>query len=162
MAKKKKAPAAVPGEKLIAQNRRARHDYDLMDRFEAGLVLKGSEVKSLREGHADLKDSYITIRRGEAFLVGCHIRPYAFARDGGHEPEADRKLLLHAREIQKLQRQTDERGLTLVPLRLYFRKGRAKLEFAVGRGRRTHDKRHAIKERDQKREIDRALRGRQR
>ncbi len=160
MAKKKKAPPDTPGEKLVAQNRRARHDYDLMDRHEAGLVLQGSEVKSLRAGHADLKDSYVTIRRSEAFLVGAYIGPYAFARDGGHEPEADRKLLLHAREIHKLQRQLDERGFTLVPLRLYFRKGKAKLEFAVGRGRRTHDKRQAIKERDQKREIDRALRHR--
>lgn len=160
MGKKKKAAPAGPGEKLVARNRRARHDYELMDHFEAGLVLKGSEVKSLRAGHADLKDSYVTIRRGEAFLVGVHIRPYSFARDGGHEAEADRKLLLHARELDRLARQVDERGLTLVPLRLYFRNGKAKLEFAVGRGKKTHDKRHAIKERDQKREIDRALRRR--
>jgi len=90
MAKKKKAPPATPGEKLIAQNRRARHDYDLMDHYEAGLVLQGSEVKSLRAGHADLKDSYVGIRRGEAYLVGAYIGPYAFARDGGHGPEGDR------------------------------------------------------------------------
>lgn len=158
MGKQKKAAPTGPGEKLVAQNRRARHDYELMDHYEAGMVLKGSEVKSLRAGHADLKDSYVTIRRGEAFLVGAHIRPYSFAREGGHEAEADRKLLLHARELDKLVRQVDERGFTLVPLRLYFRDGKAKLEFAVGRGRKTHDKRHALKERDQKREIDRALR----
>lgn len=162
MAKKKKAAPATPGEKLVAQNRRARHDYDLMDTYEAGLVLKGSEVKSLREGHADIKDAYVMIRRGEVFLVGAHINPYSFARDGGHEPDADRKLLLHRKEIERLQKQVDERGLTLVPLRLYFRKGRAKLEFAVGRGRQRHDKRQAIKARDQKREIDRAMRSRSR
>ena len=160
MAKKKKSAPATPGEKLVAQNRRARHDYALGDRFEAGLVLKGSEVKSLREGHADLKDSYVFVRRGEAFLSGCYIGPYAFARDGGHEPEAERKLLLHKREIERLRKQVDEKGVTLVPLRLYFSKGKAKLEFAIGRGKQRYDKRQTLKERTQQREIDRAMRAR--
>ena len=158
MAKKKKSAPATPGEKLVTQNRRARHDYTLGDRFEAGLVLKGSEVKSLREGHADLKDSYVFVRRGEAFLSGCYIGPYAFARDGGHEPEADRKLLLHKREIERIRKQVDEKGVTLVPLRLYFTKGKAKLEFAIGRGKQRYDKRQALKERTQRREMDRAMR----
>lgn len=159
MAKKKAAPS-TPGEKLVAQNRRARHDYLLGDRFEAGMVLKGSEVKSLREGHVDLKDSYVFVRRGEAFLAQCYIGPYAFARDGGHEPERERKLLLHKREIERIRKQVDEKGVTLVPLRLYFSKGKAKLEFAIGRGKQRYDKRQALKERTQQREIDRAMRRR--
>jgi len=151
-------PSGEPGIKLVAQNRRARHDYEIRSTHEAGLVLLGSEVKSLRAGEADLKDSYVFVRRGEAFIHGLHIAPYAFARDGGHEPERERKLLLHQLEIDRLAEQVAEKGMTLVPLRLYFRAGKAKLEFGVGKGRRTVDKRHALKERDQKREMARALR----
>ncbi len=158
MATKKKQSGGDPAIKLVAQNRRARHDYEIRSTHEAGLVLLGSEVKSLRAGQADLKDSYVFIRRGEAFIHGLHIAPYGFARDGGHEPERERKLLLNRLEIDRLGEQIAEKGMTLVPLRLYFRHGKAKLEFGVGKGRRTVDKRHALKERDQKREMQRAMR----
>lgn len=151
--------SAGDGTKLIAQNRRARFDYELLDTFEAGIALTGSEVKSLRAGNADLKDSYVWVRDGQAWWVGAYIAPYSYAREGGHEPERERKLLLHRSEIDKLDRQLAEKGLTLVPVRLYFRRGRAKLEFAVGRGKKTVDKRETMKRRTQQREIDRALRG---
>ena len=143
------------GTKLIAQNRRARYDYNLDSTFEAGLVLTGSEVKSLRAGNADLKDSHVAVRNGEAHLYGAYIAPYSFAAEGGHEPERTRKLLLHRVEIEKIDKQTSEKGMTLVPTRLYFRNGRAKLEFAVGKGKSTIDKRHALKEKAQRKEKDR-------
>lgn len=146
--------------KVITQNRRARHDYEIIDTFEAGLVLEGSEVKSLRDGQANLKDSFAQIRDGEAWLVGAYIAPYSFSRGGGHEPERSRKLLLHRREIDKIGGQLAEKGLTLVPLRMYFKEGVAKVELGLGRGKRAYDKRQSIKEREEKREMDRAIRRR--
>ncbi len=141
----------------ITVNRRAFHDYHIDERYEAGLVLVGSEVKSLREGRANLKDAYARFFGNELFLVGAHISPYGPASQFGHDPERNRKLLLHAREIDKLRGKIKERGLTLVPLRLYWSKGRAKVELGLGRGKKTHDKREAIKARMQRREVDRAL-----
>jgi SsrA-binding protein len=145
-------------EKNITTNRRARHQYEIIDTFEAGIVLQGSEVKSLRDGKANLKDSFGHIRDGEAFLVGCYIAPYSFSRSGGHDPERTRKLLLHRREIDRITGMVAERGLTLVPLRMYFKDGMAKVELGLAKGRRTVDKRRAIKEREQKREMERAVR----
>lgn len=150
--------SAGDGTKLIAQNRRARFDYELVDTYEAGIALTGSEVKSLRAGNADLKDSYVSIRNGQATWLGAYIAPYPFAREGGHEPERDRRLLLHRHEIDRLDKALGEKGLTLVPLRLYFRNGRAKLEFATGRGKKTIDKRQDLKRRDQQREMERGYR----
>ena len=127
--------AKPSGEKLIADNRRARHDYNLLERVEAGLVLSGSEVKSLRQGHAILQRAYADARDGEIWLVGLHIPPYEQASVEPHEPDRDRKLLLHRRQIDPLAAKTAEKGLTLVPTRLYFKDGRAKVELAVARGR---------------------------
>src|ERR1700733_1021009 len=145
MAKGKKRKAA-PGD--VATNRQASFRYNLLERFEAGLVLTGTEVKSLREGKAQIKDAYATIRDGEVWLVGVYIPPYGPAARDNHEPERERKLLLHAREIARLTSKTAERGWTLVPTRLYFRDGRAKVEIALARGKDTHDKRDSIRERD--------------
>lgn len=144
--------------KVVATNRKARHDYEITETIEAGLVLKGSEVKSLRAGLVNLKDSYVQFKAGEAWLVGCHISPYSFARGGGHDPDRDRKLLLHRREIARIGSKVAERGLTLVALRVYFKDGIAKLELGLGRGRAQYDKRRAIRDREQKREIERASR----
>jgi SsrA-binding protein len=150
------------GTKLIASNRRARHDYAVLDTVEAGVVLQGSEVKSLRLGHVQLADAFARYDRGELWLEGVHIPPYAFAAGvGAHDPDRRRKLLLHRDEIERLQAQVAQERLALVPLSLYFRDGRAKVELALGRGRRKSDKRQAIAERDSEREIARAL-GRQR
>jgi SsrA-binding protein len=147
-------------EKLIADNRKARHEFHLLDRFEAGLVLMGTEVKSLRNGKADLGRAYATVREGEAWLVGLHIAPYAEGTTGGHDPDRDRKLLLHAREIETLTGKVKERGLTLVPTRLYFKDGRAKVELAVARGKELHDKRRDVAKREADRQIERALKSR--
>lgn len=144
--------------KIIATNRKARYNYEISDTYEAGLVLLGSEVKSLRAGQANFADSYGHIRDGEAFLVGFNIAPYSFAREGGHEPDRTRKLLLNRREIDRIRAALDERGLTLVPLSIYFRNGKAKMELGLGRGKRAYDKRQSIKERDSKREMQRELR----
>lgn len=148
------------GLKVVATNRKARHDYEIVDTFEAGLVLRGSEVKSLREGKATIKDSFAHVKDGEVFLVGLYIGPYGFSRDGGHAPERTRKLLLHRREIDRIAGKLAERGLTLIPLQIYFKNGRAKLELGLGRGKRSVDKRHSLKEKEQKREIERAFRRR--
>lgn len=142
----------------IAVNRRARHDFHIEEALEAGLVLSGSEVKSLRAGKAQLKDSYGRIERGEVWLFNAHISPYAAAAQFGHEPTRSRKLLLHRRQIAHLIGKVKERGLTLVPLRLYFKDGRAKVELALARGKKLYDKREATKEREVRREMDRALR----
>lgn len=142
--------------KVVASNRRARHDYEIVDTIEAGLVLEGSEVKSLRAGNANLKDAFAMMRGRELWLENVHIAPYKFAREGGHDPERSRKLLLHRREIDRLAGTMAEKGLTLVPLALYFRDGRAKVELALARGRRSYDKRQAIREREERREMDRA------
>lgn len=149
------------GRKVVATNRRARHDYDILDTFECGIVLRGSEVKSLRASQVQIKDAYAEVRNGELWLQSMHIAPYKFARDGGHDPERARKLLLHRREIERLVGQVNEQGLTLIPLSIYFTTGLAKVELALAKGRRTIDKRRSIKEREMKREMDRA-RGRRR
>jgi SsrA-binding protein len=159
MAKAAKAAPKAGGRLVVAQNRRARHDYDILDTFEAGLVLIGSEVKSLREGKCQLKDSYARIEQGEAWLFGVHIPPYIHANGfGAHEPERKRKLLLHHREIDELKARSQQESLTIVPLSVYFDKGRAKVEIALARGRKLYDKRRALAEKDAKRDADRALR----
>ncbi len=142
---------------LIAQNRKARHDYFIEDTFEAGLVLTGTEVKSLRAGRASLVDGYAVIRDGEVWLQGVHIPEYTEGTWTNHEPRRQRKLLLHKREIAKLIGTTREGGVTLVPLRLYFKDGRAKVEIALARGKRAYDKRQMLAKRDAEREISRAL-----
>lgn len=141
----------------IASNRQAAHRFNLLERFECGIVLTGTEIKSLREGKAQLKDGYATVEDGEVWLHNVHISPYAPASRENHEPERDRKLLLHRREIERLIGKTKERGLTLVPTRLYFSGPRAKVEIALARGKDLHDKRRDLKARDQRREIERAL-----
>jgi SsrA-binding protein len=152
--------AKPTGEKLIADNRRARHDYHLLERFEAGLVLTGTEVKSLRQNGANLQRAYADVRDGEAWLIGAHIAPYEQASIGSHDPDRDRKLLLHRREISSLIGKVKERGLTLVPTRLYFKDGRAKVELALARGKEQRDKRRDIAKRDADRQIERELRSR--
>jgi SsrA-binding protein len=139
-------------------NRRARYDYAVLETYECGVVLAGAEVKSIREGKVNLADAYARVEDGEVFLHGMHVLPYAYAR-GELDPLRKRKLLLRAREIDELARATSERGVTLVPLKLYFKERRIKLELAVARGKRTYDKRQAIAERDAKREAQRALKG---
>lgn len=149
------------GTKLIVSNRKARFDYFLDDRYEAGLVLTGTEVKSLREGKGSLVEAWVKIDdRGEAWLMQSHIPEYAFGNRNNHDPTQPRKLLLHRREIDELAHAVAAKGVALVPTRLYFRDGRVKLEFAVGRGKNVADKRQTSKERDAKREIDRAMKTR--
>jgi SsrA-binding protein len=155
MAKGRGKRKAAPGD--VATNRQASFRYLLQDRLEAGLVLTGTEVKSLREGKAQLKDSYATVRDGEVWLIGVYIPPYTPASRDNHEPERERKLLLHAREIARLQTKTAERGWTLIPTRMYFRDGRAKVEIALARGKDTHDKRDSIRERDVARDVARQM-----
>jgi SsrA-binding protein len=150
----------VTGTKLIVENRRARHDYHLLDRVEAGLQLTGTEVKSLREGGAQLGQAYAEIRGGEAWLVGASISEYARGNIANHRPERDRKLLLHRREIDSLYGKVRERGLTLVPTRMYWKNGRAKLELALGRGKQQRDKRRDIAKREADRAMQRALKSR--
>ena len=140
----------------VAVNREARHRYHLLDKWEAGLVLTGTEVKSLRGGKATIKDGYASLSEGEVWLHNVHIPPYGPASRENHEPERPRKLLLHRREIDRLVGKIQQKGLTLVPTRLYFSNGRAKVEIALARGKDVGDKRHAIKEREMKREMERA------
>ena len=147
-------------EKLIADNRRARHEYHLLERVEAGLALTGTEVKSLREGQASLQRAYADLRDGELYLVGAHIDEYRQGNRANHEPERDRKLLLHRSEIASLIGKVRERGFTLVPTRLYFKDGRAKVELALARGKERLDKRRDIARRDADRQIERALKSR--
>jgi SsrA-binding protein len=149
-----------PQRKLVASNRRARFDYEILDRVEAGIELRGPEVKSLRAGRASLNEAYALVRGGEVFLVNAHIDPYEQAGRENADPRRERRLLLHKREILRLEGQVAERGRTLVPLALYFRGGRAKIELALARGKRTIDKRQTIQRREQEREVARALRGR--
>ncbi|MFI5456527.1 MAG: SsrA-binding protein SmpB [Isosphaerales bacterium] len=148
------------GVKIVARNRRARHDYELMEKVEAGLVLTGTEVKSLRNGKANLEDAYADVDGGEVWLKGCDIPEYLQANQMNHVPKRPRKLLLHRREIAKLENKTGEKGMTLIPISIYFKKGIAKVELFVARGRKTFDKREAIKKQDAKRDIDRAMRRR--
>jgi len=145
------------GEKLIASNKKAFHDYFIVQKFEAGLALTGTEVKSLRAGRANLKDSYVTIKDGEAFLLGAHISPYSHGNLENHDPERTRKLLLHRRELEKLKKETTEKGLTVVPLRLYFKGARVKAEIAVVRGKKQYDKRDTEKKREADRETAAAI-----
>ncbi len=159
MAGKIGAPA---GTKPVATNRKAFHEYFIEDRLEVGLSLQGSEVKSLREGRANLKDAYVDFRGGEAFLVGAHISTYGPASWTGHLPERDRKLLLHRRELDRWAGAVTRSGMTCVPLQLYFKGARVKAEIALVRGKKLHDKRDAIREKDLKREADRAMRVRKR
>jgi len=140
------------GEKLIASNKKAFHDYHVLDKYEAGMELTGTEVKSLRDKGATLKDSYIIFKAGEAFLFGAHISPYSHGNRENHDPERTRRLLLHHREIEKLESQVVEKGLTIVPLRLYFKGGRVKAEIAVVRGKKLYDKRETEKKREADRE----------
>ena len=145
------------GEKLIASNKKALHDYFVLQKLEAGIELTGTEVKSLRDGKANLKDSYVLIERGEAYLQGAHISPYSHGNLQNHDPERRRRLLLHKREIEKLHEQIQEKGLTVVPLRLYFKSGRVKIEIAVVRGKKLYDKRETEKRREQEREAAAAM-----
>ena len=143
--------------KIIAQNRKARRDYFIVDEYEAGLVLKGTEVKSLRQGRANLKDSYARIKDGEVFVYQLHIAPYPFAHYDNHDPLRPRKLLLHKYEIKRLYGKVNEKGHTLIPLRLYFKGGKVKITLALVKGKRKYDKREAIKRRDEQRDLDRQV-----
>ncbi len=144
------------GTRPVAQNRKARHDFEVLDTFECGIVLNGSEVKSLRAGKVQLREAYARVEDGEVWMLGAHVAPYAFATGfGGHDPERRRKLLLHRRQIEDLSDRTKQESLTLVPLSIYFKDGRAKVELALARGRKTYDKRHAIAERDAARDVER-------
>lgn len=153
MAKKNK----VDGNNLVT-NRKARHEYFIEESFEAGLVLKGTEVKSIRQGSANLQDAYIVFKEGEAFVENMHISPYEQGNIFNEEPRRRRKLLLHSREIRKLSQEIQKQGLTIVPLRLYLKNGRVKIEIAIAKGKKLHDKRDSIAEKDSKRKIDRAMR----
>ncbi|HSJ74211.1 MAG TPA: SsrA-binding protein SmpB [Miltoncostaeaceae bacterium] len=156
-AKKKRGGGVDERFRDVARNRRALHEYEILDRLEAGIVLQGTEVKGLRERGATITDAYVQIRDGEAWLINAHISEYGAAGGGGHDPRRTRKLLLHKREIERLAADLGEKGLALVPLRLYFSEGRAKLELGLGRGKTLYDKRRAIAERDARREADRAV-----
>ncbi len=142
-------------EKVIASNRRARHDYEVLETHEAGVALQGTEVKSLRAGHITFKDSFVDTRAGQLIWVGGHISPYEQGNIYNHPPERDRKLLMHKREIMRLSSQIAEKGLTLVPLRLYFKHGIVKIEIGLCRGKKAHDKRATLREREMQREADR-------
>ena len=154
-AKKKKDPES--GLKIIAKNKKAFHEFEILDRWEAGLVLQGTEVKALREGRCNLGDSYGEIRSGEAWLVKAHIGPYEMGNRENHEPFRRRKLLLNRREIRKIRPRLDEKGLTLVPLKLYFKKGRVKVEMGLGKGKKVHDKRQAKAKKDVEMRIRREM-----
>lgn len=156
--KKKQVGTAPDGAIIIARNKRATHDYEISERVEAGIVLVGSEVKSLRDQRVTLTDGFVEIRGGEAWLVGVQIQPYPWANQFNHEPMRRRKLLLHRREIKKLDTRAQQRGFSLVPLSLYFKDGRVKLEIGVGRGKRQYEKRDSTREKQAQREIDRAMR----
>ena len=158
MANKKSAPRE--GEQIICVNRQARHNYFIDETYEAGLVLLGSEVKSLRDGKANLKDSYARVQKGEAFLINAHVSPYPGANRFNHEPTRQRKLLLHAREIERLTGKTKEKGFTLVPLKMYFKNGRAKVELGLARGKKLYDKRETLRRKESDREVERSLKSR--
>jgi SsrA-binding protein len=152
---------STPSVKVIATNRKARHDYIIEDTLEAGLVLTGSEIKSIRAGQVNLREGYATVRDGELWLVNTHISPYQQASYQNHEPRRDRKLLAHRREINRLSGKLQEKGLTLIPLKLYLKNGRAKVELGLGRGKKLYDKRQTLRERDDQRQIERAMSRRQ-
>lgn len=144
------------GIKILIDNRKARHDYHILDTYEAGIVLKGTEVKSIRAGKANLKDSYARVEKGELFLYNMHISPYEQGNRFNHEPKRTRRLLMHKHEINRLLGRTKEKGLSLVPLKLYFKNNKVKVELALAKGKKLHDKRRALAERDAKREMERA------
>jgi SsrA-binding protein len=152
-----KKQADNPNDKTICTNRRARHQYEILDQIECGIVLKGSEVKSLRDGKVSLEEAYGRIRDNELWLVGCDIAVYPQASILNHEPKRIRKLLMHRRELQKFAELAGHKGLTLVPLSMYFLRGKVKVKIAIGRGKKLHDKREALKKSEAKREIQRAL-----
>jgi SsrA-binding protein len=158
MGKKKKNKEPVPGFKVVCRNKRARFDFELESRFEAGMVLTGSEVKSLRSGKANLTDAYAKIENGELYLHKAHISPYPFAHYDNHDPERKRKLLLNKKEIRKLYGKVQEKGQALIPLAIYFKNGWAKVELALARGKKSYDKRQTMKERDAEREMARVAR----
>jgi SsrA-binding protein len=147
------------GIKIVAQNRKVRHDYDILEAFETGIALQGTEVKSMREGKANLKDCYAKIKNGEVFLHHFHISPYEKGNIYNHDPLRVRKLLLHRKEIRKLSGRVEEKGLTLVALKVYFKNGKAKVELGLARGKKMYDKREDIAKRDMQREMDRVHRG---
>lgn len=147
--------ARESGIKIVAQNKKARHEYELLEFFEAGIMLIGPEVKSVRAGKVNFKDGYVQILNGEAWLIGVHIAPYANAGMVEQNPDRDKKLLLHAEEIEKLQARSEQKGLSIVPVKLYLKNGRAKVEIALGKGKKLHDKREDIKEKDLRREAAR-------
>ena len=148
--------------KIVARNRKAYHDYFLYDTYEAGIVLTGTEIKSIRAGRVNLRDSYVQIRDGQAWLVNVHISPYAAGSSENPDPRRDRKLLLHLREIYRLQSAVQEKGLTIVPLRLYLKNNRAKVEIALARGKKLYDKRAAIEKKEAQRRIEREMKARER
>jgi SsrA-binding protein len=160
MAAKRKPKAEEGGHKVVCKNKRAWHEYEILERVETGMVLMGTEVKSLREGRVNLKDSYGKVRGGEVFLVEAHISPYSHGNIANHDPLRERKLLLHKKEIRRLTGKVQERGLTLIPLQIYFTGGKAKVELGLARGKRLYDKRAAIKKRDERRDLMRELKGR--
>lgn len=160
MPQKPKAPTGDAEIQSIARNKRARHDYHILETWEAGLVLAGTEVKSLRDGRANINDAFGIVKDGEVFLINLHISPYEKGGYTNHEPDRTRKLLLHKREIRRLIGAVQREGLTLVPLELYFKQGVAKVSVALAKGKQAHDKREAIKERESKREIARIVRQR--
>ena len=153
MGKKK----TTPGSLALAQNKNARRNYEILDTFEAGISLLGSEIKSIREGGANLRESYVRLKNNQVFLVGCHISPYRHSRVDAHEPERERKLLLHRREIDRLEGQVQQKGLTLVPIKLYLKSGRCKIEIGLGRGKKLHDKREDVKRKEAMRDIEREM-----
>jgi SsrA-binding protein len=157
MAKPKKKKAAEDGNKIVAQNRAASHDYIFLDKYEAGMELVGSEVKALRDGQASLREAYGEIRRGELWLERCHIPSYTAAGFFNHDPLRPKKLLLHRRELDRLGAQIQQKGLTIIPLKIYFRDGRAKCEIALARGRKEYDRRAEVRDREAKREASDAL-----
>lgn len=152
--------AAKSGDRVVTENRKARHDYHILETYEAGIVLEGTEVKSLRAGKANLQDSYARVEKGEMLLYNMHVSPYEQGNRFNHEPKRTRKLLLHKQEIKRLHAQTREKGFTLVPLKVYFKNGRAKVLLGLARGKKLYDKRQDIAARDAKRDMDRALRAR--
>ena len=160
MAKKKAEKSKDEDVKVVAENRKARHDYEIVETVEAGIALLGPEVKSIREGHVNLRDSYVRPLNGELFLIGCHILPYKFSRADELSPLRDRKLLVHRAEIEKLDSAITRRGLTIVALKMYFKDGRCKVLLALGRGKKSPDKRQDLKKREAEREMQRAFKSR--
>lgn len=158
MGKQKKADSAEAPP--AAENRQARREYEIVEQVEAGIVLAGAEVKSIRGGGINLKDSYVRFKQNELFLVGCHVSPYRFARESELSPVRDRKLLLHKREIERIIEQIKLKGLSVVPLKCYFKNGHCKIQLGIGRGKKLHDKRGDVKERQAKRKIDRVMKTR--